>query len=68
MQRSLLLIALACMLAIAVAYPMSEVITDSSVAKRDSEDGAVAEYWPITYYGHCDVDAENTPEDETLGV
>ncbi|KAG2336145.1 hypothetical protein BDR05DRAFT_953569 [Suillus weaverae] len=52
MQRSLLLIALASMVVLAVAYPMSGVA--AAVAKRDSDDVAVAAFWPITYYGDDD--------------
>ncbi|KAG2151841.1 hypothetical protein BD769DRAFT_1380706 [Suillus cothurnatus] len=64
MQRSLLS-ALAFMVVLAVAYPMSELLTNhAAVAKRDLEDQAIAEFWPITYYGgDCD-----KAEDEAPGV
>ncbi|KAG1810539.1 uncharacterized protein BJ212DRAFT_1377350 [Suillus subaureus] len=65
MRRSLLLNALASMVVLAVAYPMSGVDTGSFVAKRDSDEVAVAAFWPITYYG--DDDKKRT-EDEALGV
>ncbi|KAG2134402.1 uncharacterized protein EDB93DRAFT_1254522 [Suillus bovinus] len=52
MQRFFLLNALASMVALAVAYPMSGEIMGPSVAKREDvapEDEAAGVYFPISY-------------------